>query len=108
MGIPVDVRSSIGDLRLAPSIESCAYFVCAEALTNVAKHAPGATATVTLERTGDTLTVTIEDDGPGGADPAGGGLTGIRRRAEAIDGRLSVADRPEGGTRISVELPCES
>ncbi len=108
MTIPVDVTSDLGDARLPPSVESCAYFVCAEALTNIAKHAPAASADVHIARDGDTLRLTVRDDGPGGADPAGGGLTGIRRRAEAIDGRLTVMDGADGGTEVRVELPCGS
>jgi signal transduction histidine kinase len=52
--------------------------------------------------------VEVDDDGAGGADPAGGGLTGLRRRVEALDGRLSVFSPPGGGTHLRAELPCGS
>ena len=66
------------DHRLPPVVETAAYFVVAESLTNVAKHAPGASARVTLHRDGAMLVVEIADNGPGGANPAGGGLTGLQ------------------------------
>ena len=107
-------RSAIGvtidadpDRRPLPVVETAAYFVVAEALTNVAKHADGAAAhvRVTLDRD-DTLVLEIADEGPGGADPAGSGLTGLRSRVEALDGTLSVTSPPGGGTTVRAELPC--
>ena len=94
--------------RPLPVVETAAYFVVAESLTNVAKHAPGAGATVTLSQQNGHLRVDIADDGPGGADPAGAGLTGLRHRAEALDGTLAVVSTPGAGTAIRVELPCGS
>jgi signal transduction histidine kinase len=95
--------------RPAPVIESAAYFVVAESLTNVAKHAPRAHATVTLRLDRDVLEVVVADDGPGGADAAAGsGLDGLRRRVAALDGKLVVASPPGGGTRIEGRLPCGS
>jgi signal transduction histidine kinase len=105
--IPVTVEADTPD-RPPPVVENAAYFVAAEAITNVAKHAPGASARVVLAQHGSRLDLTVSDDGPGGANPAGSGLTGLRRRVEALDGTLSVADRPEGGTLVHVELPCGS
>ncbi len=103
--IPVEVNAEEGD-RLAPAIETVAYFVVAESLTNAAKHA-GAPATVNLTRDGDVLRVAISDSGPGGADPAGGGLSGLRSRVEAVDGTLTI-DSPAGaGTTVTAVLPCE-
>jgi signal transduction histidine kinase len=89
-------------------IETAAYFVVAEALTNVAKHAPAASAQVTIALDPRRLLVTVADDGPGGADPAGGGLTGLRHRVEALDGTLGVTSPPGGGTTVHAELPCAS
>jgi signal transduction histidine kinase len=103
--VPARVRASL-DGRLVPVVETAAYFVVAEGLTNVAKHAPGASAEVVLQRRGDVLVVTVADDGPGGADAAGSGLVGLRRRVEALDGRLAVTSPPGGGTTIRAELPC--
>ena len=59
-----------------------------------------------VQRVGDDLVVEIADDGPGGADPDGGGLTGLRHRVEALDGTLTVASPPGGGTTVRAELPC--
>lgn len=107
--IPVELESTLdGARRLPPVVENAAYFVVSEALTNVAKHARGASARVTLGVIGDALVVTVSDDGPGGADAGGSGLTGLRRRAEAIDGRLDVLAAPGGGTTVRAELPCGS
>ena len=103
----VTVEASI-DRRLPPVIETAAYFVVAEGLTNVAKHAPGASALVTLVLAGDWLVAEIADDGPGGADPAAGGLTGLRHRVEALDGTLTVSSPSGKGTTIRAELPCGS
>jgi signal transduction histidine kinase len=105
--VPVGVHVAV-DERPPPVVESAAYFVVAEALTNVAKHAPGAGAQVSVVRHGARLVVEVSDDGPGGADPQGAGLTGLRHRAEALDGTLSVVSAPGSGTLIRVELPCGS
>ncbi|HEY2054661.1 MAG TPA: sensor domain-containing protein [Solirubrobacterales bacterium] len=107
--IPVTVDAAKLARRPAPVVESAAYFVVAESLTNVAKHAPGASAAVTLRQEGDDLDVTIADDGPGGADvSAGSGLDGLRRRVAALDGEMRIVSPAEGGTRIEVRLPCGS
>ncbi len=94
--------------RLPPAVENAAYFVVAEALTNVAKHAPGAAVVVTLAERGQLLLIDVADDGPGGADPRSTGLDGLRARAEALDGSLVVTSPPGGPTRIHAELPCGS
>ena len=93
--------------RLPPVVETAAYFVVAESLTNVVKHTPGATARITLHQDGGMLVVEVIDDGPGGADPSGGGLTGLRQRVEALDGRLEVQSVPGEGTVVWAVLPCE-
>ena len=93
------------DRRLEPVVESAAYFVVAEALTNAAKHAPGSAVQVTLSLDGDRLYAEVSDTGPGGADPAGSGLTGLRHRVEALDGELRITSPPGAGTTIAVELP---
>ena len=106
--VPVTVDASLGR-RPAPVVESAAYFVIAESLTNVAKHAPRASAAVVLRLDGEALVVTVADDGPGGADvAAGGGLDGLRRRVAALDGDFEVSSPPGEGTRIEVRLPCGS
>jgi len=105
--VPVEVHADVPD-RLPGTVETAAYFVVAEALANVGKHAPGAHAHVTLVREPVRLVAVVSDDGPGGADPGGGGLTGLRHRVEAIDGVLKVTSPPGGGTTIRAELPCAS
>ncbi|MFF8413252.1 sensor histidine kinase [Streptomyces omiyaensis] len=88
-------------------VETAAYFLVSEAVTNAAKHAAASAVSVRVAGApGGPLTVRIEDDGRGGADPAGSGLTGLRGRVAALDGVLSV-DSPLGGpTTIVAELPC--
>ena len=105
MEVTVDAQL---ERRLPPVVETAAYFVAAESLTNVAKHAPGATALVSLSESDGQLVVVIADDGPGGANPAGSGLTGLRRRVEALDGTLTTTSPPGQGTTIRAQLPCES
>jgi signal transduction histidine kinase len=108
--IPVTVDAQI-PRRPAPVVESAAYFVVAESLTNVAKHAPGAAAAVQLrlDERDEMLDVTIADDGPGGAAVSeGSGLDGLRRRVAALDGEMKIVSPAEGGTRIEVRLPCGS
>ena len=92
--------------RVAPAVESAAYFVIAEALTNTAKHADAGHSWVRLSEDRRALIVVVGDDGRGGADPGGSGLAGLRARVEALDGVLSV-DSPRGhGTVVEVSLPC--
>ncbi|HWE58369.1 MAG TPA: histidine kinase [Solirubrobacteraceae bacterium] len=102
----VEVRGDL-DHRPPPVVETAAYFVVAESLTNVVKHAPGATARVTVTQDGAMLVVEVVDNGPGGADPAGSGLTGLKQRVEALDGRLEVHSVPGDGTVVWAVLPCE-
>ncbi|MCA1217597.1 sensor histidine kinase [Streptomyces sp. 8L] len=93
--------------RCAVSAEATAYFVVAEALTNIAKHSGAQRAAVSVRGDGAHLRLTITDDGRGGADEGGGsGLTGIRRRVEAHDGTLSLASPAGGPTTLEVVLPC--
>jgi signal transduction histidine kinase len=115
-GIAVAVRADV-PRRPPPSVELAAYFIVAEALTNAVKHAGTpthpATATVTLDLVGATLVVQIADDGPGGANALGSGLSGLAQRAAALDGSFSVGDLGSatpggsvGGTVVRAELPC--
>jgi signal transduction histidine kinase len=106
--VPVPVRLSVRvDQRPSPTVEAVAYYVVSEALTNIVKHAQASQVTVRVERKTDTMSVTIVDDGVGGADPSGGtGLTGLVKRVASVDGTLSI-DSPVGGpTTLDVELPC--
>jgi signal transduction histidine kinase len=107
-GVPCRVDVDVPG-RCAASVEATAYFVVAEALTNIAKHSGAASATVIVRRDLDRLLLRVDDDGHGGADEDGGsGLAGIRRRVEAYDGRLVVTSPPGGPTTVLVELPCGS
>jgi signal transduction histidine kinase len=106
--VPVAVDADL-PVRCAASVEATAYFVAAEALTNVAKHSGAGRAAVHLRRDGDRLRLTVTDDGHGGADErAGSGLLGIRRRAEAHDGTVHLTSPPGGPTTLEVSLPCGS
>ncbi len=105
--IPVDVHVDV-PVRPKSSVEAVAYFVVAEALTNVAKHSRASHAKVVVEGHGfpGTLTVMISDDGIGGANADGPGLSGLADRVSGVDGRLSVESPSGGPTIIAVELPC--
>jgi signal transduction histidine kinase len=104
---PLPVRCDVEvDERLPPAIEAAAYFVVAEALTNVAKYSGAKEAAVSVRRAGDCIEVEVTDDGLGGADPsAGSGLRGLEDRVAALDGSLSVHSPPGAGTRIVASLP---
>jgi signal transduction histidine kinase len=92
--------------RVAPAVESAAYFVVAEALTNTAKHSGAQHSWVRLTQDRRALVVVVGDDGRGGADPSGSGLAGLRARVEALDGALSVESPTGRGTVVEVSLPC--
>jgi signal transduction histidine kinase len=105
--LPVELTGA-EEGRLPESIELAAYFVVAEALTNVAKYANATHATVHVERNNGKLLVEVADDGVGGADPTGGtGLRGLADRLAVIEGRLEVESPPGHGTTIRAKMPCE-
>jgi signal transduction histidine kinase len=101
--VPVDVRVSVD--RLPPVVEATAYFIVAEALTNVAKHARAHRAAVTAGVEYGTLQVEIEDDGVGGAEGAGSGLLGLGDRLAVLEGTLRVESPPGGGTLVGAAIP---
>jgi signal transduction histidine kinase len=103
MPVPVEVDVSAG--RLPEPIEATAYFVVAEALTNVAKHARAQRATVTARVNDGVLRVEVRDDGAGGARLEGSGLLGLRDRLAALDGTLTVDSSPGGGTVVAATIP---
>jgi signal transduction histidine kinase len=103
--VPVTVTVVVPD-RPPAKVEAIAYFVVAEALTNIAKHSKASQASVNVARSGDLLMLTITDDGVGGADTAGQGLSGLAARVAGVDGRLSVTSPAGGPTVIEVALPC--
>ena len=106
---PLRVRVSV-DLaeRPRPPIETAAYFVVAEALANAAKHSGATAVEIDVHTRNGTLVAEVRDDGAGGADPKGKGLTGLRQRVEALDGSLRVASPAGGPTTVRAELPCGS
>ena len=104
MPFPVAVDVSVG--RLAPAIEAHAYFIVAEALTNVVKHARASTAGVRVAVAGEVLRLEVRDDGIGGARLDGGsGLLGLDDRVASLKGRLRVTSPPGGGTVIAADIP---
>jgi len=105
--IPVEVDILLPE-RLPTAVEVAAYFVVAESLVNVQKHSEATRATVHARVQGDRLILEVSDDGRGGADPAGGGLTGLRDRVAALDGTLTVSSPTGGPTLVRAEIPCAS
>jgi GAF domain-containing protein len=103
MPVPVDVDVPLD--RLDPAIEASAYFVVAEALTNVAKHARARRATVSAAVAGGRLELAVHDDGVGTADPNGHGLLGLADRLASLDGSLRVVSAPETGTTLTATIP---
>lgn len=104
--LPLITTVSVTDRRFAPSLEAAAYFVVAEALTNVVKHAGAEEVHVRIDERGDGLCIEVKDDGRGGARAEGGsGLRGLADRAAAFDGTLEIVSEPGQGTRLRVAIP---
>jgi signal transduction histidine kinase len=102
--LPVEVRVDAG--RVPAAVEAAVYFVCSEALTNVAKHGSASRVQIDVKLAGDRIAVTIVDDGIGGADPGrGSGLRGLADRVEALGGRLRIESPAGRGTRVVAEIP---
>jgi signal transduction histidine kinase len=91
--------------RLPDRVELGAYYIVSEALANVAKHANAEVVMVWVEAGRGVLSVSVRDDGVGGANPDGSGLTGLRERAEALGGTLKLTSPPGRGTSVEVRLP---
>ncbi|MFI5892247.1 histidine kinase [Actinoplanes sp. NPDC051513] len=102
--IPVAVTVELPD-RPAPAIETIAYFCASELLANAAKHSRATRIGLGVVRSGESLKVTVEDDGAGGANPAGPGLSGLAGRIAVVDGRMRVHSPAGGPTRVEIELP---
>jgi signal transduction histidine kinase len=102
---PVPVENGVAVGRLPAAVEATAYFVVAEALTNVAKHAHAARAAVTARVEDGMFRVEVRDDGVGGARPDGSGLVGLADRVAALDGRLRVESLAAGGTLVAAAIP---
>ncbi|RAY11500.1 two-component sensor histidine kinase [Actinomadura craniellae] len=103
--VPVTVDHALSG-RLPPEVETALYFVAREAITNAAKHAGARAIEVVLRGGAGEVTVTVSDDGRGGARPDGGGLSGLARRVRALDGTFAVDSPPGGPTRVTARLPC--
>ncbi|WP_085979187.1 sensor histidine kinase [Saccharomonospora cyanea] len=104
--IPVDVTVEV-EPRPPAAVETTAYFIVGESLTNIAKHSGADRASVRVWRDGDTVVVEVTDDGKGGASlRPGGGLAGLADRAATIDGTVSVVSPPGGPTVVRADLPC--
>ena len=91
--------------RIGPAIESSAYFVIAEALSNIAKHSLACSASVTAQIQDGRLVVEVCDDGVGGAQPDGSGLRGIADRVGAFGGHVQIESQPSRGTSIIASFP---
>ena len=104
--LDVELEAPEGE-RFEPAVEAGAYYVVAEALTNVAKYADASHVWVSVRRDDGRLLLEVRDDGVGGADPsAGSGLRGLWDRVGALDGRIEVVSPPGEGTLIRAEIPC--
>jgi PAS domain S-box-containing protein len=103
--VPVQI-AAMPEERLPPPVEAAAYYILAEAITNVAKYAAASHITLTVDQVNDCTRVEVTDDGVGGADPAAGsGLKGIADRVEALNGHLQVTSPDGGGTTVRAEIP---
>jgi signal transduction histidine kinase len=102
----VDVSVDIGSERYPPAVEGAAYFVISEALANVTKYAKATKAIVRVRGLDDHLSIEVDDDGVGGADPrSGSGLRGLADRLAALDGTIAIVSPIGAGTRISAQIP---
>jgi signal transduction histidine kinase len=105
---PVDVEVAAAAPGLRPEVETAAYYICSEALTNIAKHASASRVSVSVTAGDGRVTIEVVDDGTGGADPLRGtGLRGLADRVEALGGRLHVESGEGGGTRLAAEIPLD-
>lgn len=106
--LPAHVELDLPDQELDEPGRSTAFYVASEAVTNALKHADARRIRVSGGRQAGVFVLRVEDDGQGGADPRGSGLTGLRDRVEAAGGRLAVRSPSGAGTQVEVELPCGS
>ncbi|WP_432057617.1 sensor histidine kinase [Streptomyces sp. bgisy022] len=103
--LPLRIRFEVASPLPRP-VETAAYFVVSEAVTNAAKHSGATAVEADVTLTGERLVVRVEDDGRGGADPSGSGLAGLRGRVGSLDGDLHIDSPPGGPTVVTAELPC--
>lgn len=104
--IPASVQITGPVDTIPESVATAVYFVAAESLTNATKHSGATTVRIAVQKREQDVTVTVLDNGRGGANPTGSGLDGLRARVRALDGRFEVQSPPEGPTLIRAELPC--
>ena len=102
---PLHVDLAVPVAETPPAVAACAYFICCEALANVAKHASASKAQISVAAQAGEITVEVADDGAGGADPEGRGIRGLADRVETLGGTLTVASAPGPGTRLTAVLP---
>jgi signal transduction histidine kinase len=102
-GQPSEVSVAVG--RLSPAAEAALYFVCSEALSNVAKHAQASSTAIAVREEEGSVIATVTDDGLGGADPNGSGLRGLADRVEALGGTFLVVDHAPRGTMVEARIP---
>jgi signal transduction histidine kinase len=103
--VPVELDLNLGP-RLDKHVEAAGYYIASEAITNAAKHAQASVIDVCAAARDGTLTLSISDDGVGGADPSrGSGIVGLKDRAEALGGTISIVSPPGRGTTLHVQLP---
>jgi signal transduction histidine kinase len=103
--LPVELSTNLED-RLPGPVEAAAYYVVAEALTNVAKYAEATAVRVSADRNDGRVVVEVADDGVGGADPTlGSGLRGLADRVEALNGQFAVESAVGSGTRVRAVIP---
>jgi signal transduction histidine kinase len=106
MPLPIEIGAMPAD-RMPEAVEATAYFVVAEAVTNVVRYAQATYASVDVQRLDDRVIVSVADDGVGGADPtSGSGLRGLADRVAALDGRLEVTSPAGAGTTVRATIPC--
>jgi len=107
-GVPVELDLNLGP-RLGEHVEAAGYYVASEAITNVAKHAQASFINMRVDGCDGALTLSIRDDGIGGADPSrGSGIIGLKDRVEALGGTISVLSPPGHGTALHVQLPAHA
>jgi signal transduction histidine kinase len=107
--LPVELDVALGDERLPGPVEAAAYYMVAEALTNVAKYAHASEVRVDVERANGHACIVVRDDGVGGAAAEGGsGLRGLADRVEALGGRFVLTSRAGEGTTLRAEIPIAS
>lgn len=102
---PLEVDLAVSATRISPAVAACVYFVCSEALANVAKHASASRVQISVAAGAEGITVEVTDDGAGGADPGGKGIRGLADRIETLGGTLTVASAPGEGTRLAAVIP---